>query len=175
VNHLKGYRSVDEAMRSKAMQAPGAVIEEGCRVCRLVHVRQAPAPPDPDRNSGPSATVRALVLARDGRSCVCCGLSVIGRPHSLGHRLRASQQGKPTPSNLITLLGLGVNPFDADDHHARVDSRRDPSDEARGYTVRSWRDPLLVPVTVFGPDGTGLSLWLDDSGKYLPSPPAAAA
>jgi hypothetical protein len=170
VNHRKGYLTAAEAARSKAAQVPGAVIEENCR-CGMVHVNAPAVPLDPDRNSGPPAAVRALCLARDGHACVCCGISVIGRPRSLGHRLRASQQGKPVPSNLLTYLGLGVNSLDPDDHHARIDSRGDPSDEAKGYTVRSWQNPLLVPVMLFGPHGSGMTLWPDDLGNYLTEPP----
>jgi len=169
VNHKKGYLTAAEAARSKAAQVPGATIEENCR-CGLVHVNAPAAPLDPDRNSGPSAAVRALCLARDGYACVCCGTPVVGQRYSLGHRLRASQQGKPVPSNLITLLGWG-----GESHHGRIDSRRDPSDEANGYSLRSGQDPLLVPVTVFSPDGPGLALWLDDLGKYLTAPPGQVA
>jgi len=174
VNHKKGYVTYADAARSKAAQMPGATIEEGCR-CGLVHVNPPAAPPDPNRNSGPSAAVRALVLARDGWACVCCGFPVADRRHSLGHRLRASQQGKPVPSNLLTFLGLGVNALDPDDHHARVDSRRDPDDEAKGYSVRSYKNPLLVSVMVFSPHGSGMSLWLDDLGNYLTEPPGELA
>jgi len=168
VNHKKGHVTYADAARSKAAQVPGATIEEGCR-CGLVHVNPPAAPPDPDRNSGPSAAVRALVLARDGYSCVCCGASIAGQRYSLAHRLRASQGGKPVPSNLVVLLGLG-----AELCHGRVDFRRDPSDEANGYSLRSYQDPLLVPVKVFSPAGAGLSLWLDDAGAYLPAPPEGA-
>jgi hypothetical protein len=169
VNHKKGYLTAAEAARSKAAQVPGATIDENCR-CGLVHVDAPAAPPDPNRNSGPSLAVRALVLARDGWACVCCGTSVIGQHYSLGHRLRAGQGGKPVPSNLITLLGLG-----GELHHGRIDSRRDPSDEAKGYSLRSYQNPLLVPVTVFSPHGPGMTLWLDDSGRYLTTAPDEVA
>jgi hypothetical protein len=169
VNHRKGYVTAAEAARSKAAQVPGAVIDEHCR-CGLVHVNAPAAPLDPNRNSGPSATVRALVLARDSRSCVCCGTPVEGRNYSLAHRLRASQGGKPVPSNLVVLLGLG-----GESHHGRVDSRRDPSDEVKGYSLRSWQDPLLVPVTVFSPNGPGMSLWLTNDGGYSPDAPEGVA
>ncbi len=170
MNHKKGYRSVIEAARSKAAQVPGAVIEDGCRTCGLVHVNAPAEPLDPNRNSGPSAAVRALVLARDGRACVCCGTPIVGRHYSLGHRLRASQGGKPVASNLITLAGLG-----GESCHGRIDSRRDPSDEAKGYSLRSWKNPLLIPVTVFSPDGPGMPLWLSDDGTYLTVPPEGTA
>jgi hypothetical protein len=55
-----------------------------------------------------------------------------------------------------------------------VDFRRDPSDEAKGYSLWSWQNPLLVPVTVFSPHGSGMTLWLDDYGKYLTVPPEGA-
>ena len=168
MNHRKGYVTAAAAMRSKAAQVPGATIDENCR-CGLVHVDPPAAPLDPNRNSGPSAAVRALVLARDGHACVCCGVSIMGRRYSLGHRLRASQGGKPVPSNLIVLLGLG-----GESCHGRIDSRLDRSDEAKGYSLRSWQDPLLVPVTVVSPDRSEMPLWLDDDGKYSAVPPEGA-
>jgi hypothetical protein len=174
VNHRKGYLTVAQAMRSKAAQVPGAAIEENCR-CGMVHVNAPAVPLDPDRNSGPPAAVRALCLARDGHACACCGISILGRRYSLGHRLRAGQGGKPVASNLLTYLGLGVNSLDPDDHHARIDSRCDPSDEAKGYTVRSWGDPLLVPVMIFSPHGSGMTLWLGDGGGYSTVPPEGTA
>jgi hypothetical protein len=169
VNHKKGYLTAEQAMRSKAAQVPGATIEEDCRICRLVHVNPPAPAPDPNRNSGPSDAVRALVLARDGYACVCCGTSIIGQRYSLGHRLRASHGGKPVPSNLVTLAGLGGELC-----HGRIDFRRDPADEAKGYSLRSYQNPLLVPVTIARPDGPGLPLWLDDLGRYLPEAPEGA-
>jgi hypothetical protein len=169
VNHKKGYLTAELAARSKAAQVPGATIEENCR-CGMVHVNAPREAADPNRNSGPSAAVRALVLARDGHCCVCCGVSVIGRRYSLAHRVRAGQQGKPVPSNLVTLLGLGGELC-----HGRVDFRRDPDDEAKGYSLRSYQNPLLVPVTIFSPGGPGLALWLSDDGRYLTAPPELAA
>lgn len=122
------------------------------------------------RDTGPSAAVRALVLARDGHACVCCGASIVGQPYSLQHRKRRSQRGDNSPSNLVTVLGTGTTGC-----HERIDSRRDPSDEAKGYTVRSWGNPALIPVMVFTSPGAGFSAWLTDDGEYLFAPPAEAA
>jgi 5-methylcytosine-specific restriction endonuclease McrA len=113
------------------------------------------------RDTGPSRKVRALVLARDGYACVCCGQSVIGRPYSLQHRKRRSQGGGNSASNLVTVLGTGTTLC-----HERIDSRRDPHDEARGYTVRSWQDPALIPVMIFSEGGSGVTAWLWDDGEY---------
>jgi hypothetical protein len=116
--------------------------------------------------------VRRLVLERDGYRCTCgCGQSIIGQRYSLGHRLRASQGGKPVPSNLLTFLGWGGEAC-----HGRIDSRRDPADEANGLTVRSWQDPALVPVVIAGEDGSKVPVWLWDDGKYhLDGPQEMAA
>jgi hypothetical protein len=128
--------------------------------------RALPAP----RYTGPSRKVRLLVLERDGYACVCCGTSIIGRPYSLQHRKRRSQGGDNSPSNLITVLGTGTTGC-----HERIDSRRDPADEAKGYTVRSFGNPLLVPVMLAGEHGSGITVWLDNSGNCLFEAPEAAA
>jgi hypothetical protein len=111
------------------------------------------------------AAVRELVLERDSYCCVCCGRSIIGQRYSLGHRLRASQGGKPVASNLETLLGWG-----GESHHGRIDSRRDPRDEDNGYTVKSGNDPAAIPVVVVSEHGS-MCVWLDDAGAYLDYPP----
>ena len=130
------------------------------------------------RNSGPTPEVRRLVLERDGYRCTCdgyrctcgCGRSIVGQRYSLGHRLRASQGGKAVPSNLLTFLGWG-----GEQCHGRIDSRRDPRDEANGLTVRSWQDPALVPVKIFGEHGSVAMAWLTDDGRYVFDPPAVAS
>jgi hypothetical protein len=129
--------------------------------------------PKSRRDTGPSAKTRKAVYERDGNCCVCCGTELAGRPRSAGHRKRRAQGGGNETSNLLTFLGLGVNPFDLDDHHARIDSRRDPEDEAKGYTVRSWGDPAAVPVMIASQ--YGVTVWLDDAGEYSFAPPGEAA
>lgn len=122
------------------------------------------------RDTGPSQAVRKLVLDRDGHACVCCGRSVVGQPYSLQHRKRRSQGGDNSPSNLITVLGTGTTGC-----HERIDSRRDPSDEAKGYTVRSYRDPALIPVMVFTSPGSGFTAWPTDDGKWSFASPGEEA
>ncbi len=123
------------------------------------------------RDTGPTAKVRRLVLERDGYACVCCGVSVIGQPYSLQHRKRRSQGGGNSPSNLIVVLGTGTTGC-----HERIDSRRDPHDEAQGYTVRSWQDPALIPVMMFStPGGGGVTYWLTGDGQRTTEAPEGVA
>lgn len=124
----------------------------------------------PARDTGPDAKTRALVLARDGHACACCGRSVIGQRYSLQHRKRRSQGGDNSPSNLITVLGDGTQGC-----HARIDSRIDPHDEARGYTCQSWQDPAQVPVMFFDESGGGFTAWLDADGGLRFDEPGRAA
>lgn len=124
---------------------------------------------EPDRDTGPDKATREAVYERDGYACVCCGRSILGRPHSVGHRLRRSQGGTNDAWNLVTLLGLGDGRLD-DDHHKRIDNRSDPHDEARGLTVRSHEDPALVPVMIHGENG-GALLYLTSDFEYSERPP----
>lgn len=128
-------------------------------------VRRFPAKTRP-RDTGPDRKTRLLVLERDGYVCVCCGRSIIGQPYSLQHRKRRSQGGRSDPPNLITVLGTGTTGC-----HQRIDSRIDPEDEARGYTVRSWDDPAQVGVMIFSPGGSGATKWLTEDGRYSDFPP----
>jgi hypothetical protein len=133
-----------------------------CKTYRIVTVRGEDAI---------SPEVRALVLARDRFCCVCCGTPIAGEHYSLGHRVRASQGGRPVASNLITLLGLG-----GELHHGRIDGRTDPHDEGKGYALFSWQDPAEVGVMYFErPDGPGVTFWLTDDGRRLTEAERAAA
>jgi hypothetical protein len=127
------------------------------------------------RDTGPDARTRAAVYRRDGNMCVCCGTPLAGRLRSVGHRKRRSQGGSNETSNLLTFMGLGINPFDPDDHHARIDSRRNPEDEAKGYTVRSYGDPAATSVMIASQHRSGVTVWLDDCGEYSFAPPGEAA
>ena len=122
------------------------------------------------KDTGPPRKVRALVLARDGYACVCCGKSIIGQRYSLGHRKRASQGGKPVPSNLLTFLGWG-----GEQHHGRIDRRDNPADEANGYTVRSSKDPKLIPVNRVRADGSRVRQFAWDDGLWHDEPEGALA
>ena len=122
------------------------------------------------RYTGPDRLTRALVLERDGYACVCCGTPIAGRPYSLQHRKRRSQGGGNSPSNLVVVLGTGTTGC-----HERIDSRRDPGDEAKGYTCRSWQDPALVPVEIRRADGRTERVWLWDDGRYHQEAPQGVA
>ena len=176
--------------KEKAEQAAGDSGREvfRClnRACTRWHLRDAPgarrllsavAPVRPlrRRDTGPSARVRLQVYERDGYCCACCGQSVIGRPHSVGHRKRRSQGGTNTPDNLLTFLGYGNGITGDEDHHYRIDRRTDPLDEERGLTVRRHLDPALVPVKTRREDGSLLAEWLTVDGLRTAERPEAAA
>ena len=114
--------------------------------------------------------IRLLVLERDDYCCVCCGRSVEGQFYSIGHRLREGQGGRYCPTNLLTFLGTGSMGC-----HFRIDSRRDPHDEAKGYTVRSWQDPAGIGVMVFGESGSGVTKWPTADGRWADYPPEEMA
>jgi hypothetical protein len=119
------------------------------------------------RSIGPDQQTRGLVLERDGYSCVCCGRSIMGQEYSIQHRKRRSQGGTSSPSNLITLLGSGITRC-----HGRIDSRIDPHDEAKGYTVRGAYDPAQIPVMLFASSDSGVVMWPTDDGRWSAEPPA---
>lgn len=167
------YGTEDEASRAKKViaethEAAWCFLYQGWHLAKVTSAPKATARKPPADN-GPDRATRALVLARDGFACVCCGTSIVGQHYSLGHRLRASQGGKPVPSNLLTFLGLGGEMC-----HGRIDGRRDPEDEEKGYTVRSGKDPRLVAVEFFTRDG-GFTRYLADDGDLLEYPPGQVA
>jgi len=166
----KPYASEEEARCSKRALT-GAAVPVPCPLrCGYWHLETV----RDDADAGPDQATRELVYERDNWACVCCGQPVRGRPHSVGHRMRRSQGGSNLPSNLLTFLGWG-NGFTDEDHHARIDQRKDEHDEARGYTVRSWHDPALVPVMVFSPGGSGVLAWPTDDGRWATEAPAREA
>ena len=122
------------------------------------------------RYTGPDSLTRAAVLLRDGARCVCCGLSVIGQQYSLQHR-GARRMGGTRNShsscscNLITMLGSGNTLC-----HGRVESKRDPHDKGRGYSLESWQVPALVPVMLFDASGNGATKYLSCDAEYLDVP-----
>ena len=125
------------------------------------------------RDTGPDRKTREAVYKRDGWRCVCCGTPIDGKPHSLGHRQRRSQGGRHTADNLLTFLGWG-NGLTEDDHHYRIDTRKDPRDEENGYSVRSRKDPASVPVRIFAPDGSSVLRWPAPDGEWAEDAPEGA-
>lgn len=169
MNHKKGYATPEEAMRSKAyLNNPGATVNIGC-LCGMVHVDLPKATP---RGTGPSTSVRELVLERDGYACVCCGRSVIGWPYSIHHRKRRSQGGRHTPENLITLCGSGTT-YCHGHVHAHIGSSLD-----LGRLLLSTQDPAAERVRIYAPPGVSWgapSVYLTPGGLYATEPPEVAA
>lgn len=156
---IEGRRAADHRPRTEIDWEA-----EKCRRCgfyRIVTVRG---------EEQISPEVRALVLKRDGGRCVRCGIKVRSGRYSLGHRKRASQNGRPVPSNLLTFCGLGGELC-----HGAVDSRRYDEDAAKGYRCESWQDPARIAVMIFEEDGSGVSKYPHDDGTWQDEPQSAVA
>jgi 5-methylcytosine-specific restriction endonuclease McrA len=169
-------RFASEIAAEKAVERGAEGVPTAHPACGGWHLDEAkPATTlHPGRDTGPDRLTREAVYERDGRCCVCCGRSVTGQPHSIGHRLNRSQGGSNETSNLLTFLGLGNGLTGEDDHHYRIDRRTDPHDEARGYSVRSGTDPATVPVMIHGEQG-GVLVYLTDDAAYSLTVPERAA
>jgi hypothetical protein len=126
--------------------------------------------------TGPSRKVRALVIARDGARCVCCGRSILDQQASLQHRDARGMGGTSDPHancpcNLILLLGSGTTGC-----HGRVESREDPHDNGKGYWLRNGEIPALTSVMVFtSPGGSGVSAYPTCDGQWSDVPGSVAA
>jgi hypothetical protein len=130
----------------------------------------------PARDTGPSAKVRALVLARDGYACIGCGKGILERPYSLQHRVArgmggTSQAHASSPVNLIVLCGSATSPGGC---HLLAE-RRDPVMHERGLWLNSWENPAEVPVMTASRHGGSATLWLAHDGTYSTAPPEEAA
>lgn len=118
------------------------------------------------RNTGPTAEVVDLVLARDQQCCVVCGgpvNGVRGWDWSLQHRVRRGagstrREWINKPANLILVDGSGTTGC-----HGRVESARIWA-EASGYIVR---DGITLPHQAALKHAVfGLWVWLDNDGGY---------
>jgi len=132
---------------------------------RRTALKATAAPRKPQRDTGPTAAVRDLVMKRDGFACVRCGQSTIGRPHSVQHR-KARQSGGTSdplansPSNLILLCGTGSTMC-----HGEVTANLDRHDLAAGYRLESWQDPERESVLYVSEYGSGQNAWLLPDGE----------
>jgi hypothetical protein len=123
-----------------------------------------PAQRDAARSCDDALTwpMRRLVLARDGFGCVCCDRSILSRPYSIQLRKPPDLGGVVSPENLITVLA---------ECGERISCHSDPADEDRGYVVRSWDEPALVPVAYTTPVGQ-VKWWLLPDGRRSFESPA---
>jgi hypothetical protein len=128
------------------------------------------------RDTGPSRKVRALVMAREGNCCAACGISVIGRPYSVQHRVARGMGGTSSPAanspeRLVLLCGSATTPGSC---HALCEAR-DPDMHGRGFWLWSWEDPALIPVMLASEHGSGITVRLTAGGTYSAEPPEGLA
>jgi hypothetical protein len=100
--------------------------------------------------------VRRLVLARDNWACLCCARSVLGQPYAIHLRKPWHLGGDTSPENLITVRA---------ECGERMRARCDPVDEARGYQLRPWDNPAVLPVLYATPAGPAKVWLLPDGGR----------
>ncbi len=169
----KRYSSEDEALHSKR-GLTGLYEAVRCRSgCWGVHLKKR----QPQKDTGPSRKVRALVLERDGYRCARCG-----KPcgpgiaaYSLQHRVPRGSGGTSDPAanspcRLVLLCGTATT-----ECHGAVENHDDPADNAKGYRLKMGQDPALEPVQYFERmDGPGFTAWLCEDGSLLFEAPAAA-
>jgi hypothetical protein len=178
----KRFATEDEARHSKKYLAGGydvARCRYGCGGVHLADLARLQADVDKAltrarentaKDTGPSRKVRALVAARDGYACVCCSRSVIGQQADLQHRDSRGMGGTSDPAanspvNLLLMLR---------ECHARVESRKFPEDNDKGYWLKMGQNPADEPVMYFGQDG-GFTAWLLADGSLSFDGPQAGA
>jgi len=98
------------------------------------------------RDTGPAADVRRLVIARANGCCERCGKTVTGQ-YSIHHRKPRGMGGTKdpainSPANLLLLCGSATSP---DGCHTAVERFR-ASAVTTGFVVAQSADPEAVPV-----------------------------
>jgi hypothetical protein len=185
----KVYKSVEEAEHSKAVLQSGGVIDPDCWYCHGVHVRvpktaSVPATGRPSAwsTSGPpefTRRVKHLIRARAGSGdpflaeCESCGISL----GDGGGEVVPRQEGSPSfarevltgPANGVLMCGHCIAKY--------WRRAREMRDDGQGFWIRRGTtpgfDPRNVPILLGANGGSGLSVWLDEGGRYLfeaPSP-----
>lgn len=117
------------------------------------------------RDTGPDATTRAAVYAREGMQCAACGVALgDGAWKSIQHRVRRQVGGNGLP-NLVLLCGSATSPG----CHRKAEDRIDEM-HAAGFWLRADENPAEVPILLAGADG-GIKVWLTADGGYSTAAP----
>ena len=128
----------------------------------------------------PSASL-PVTPARGGRPAPWCWpvmatpASAAGGPSSARSTPCSTASGAPRAGTTRRATSWPFWATGPPDATLRIDSRIDPHDEAKGYTVRSFDDPALVPVMFFDESGGGFTAWLADDGSLSFDGPGVAA
>jgi len=119
---------------------------------RRTPIRRTARKVNAQRYTGPSPTVKALVIERSGGRCERCG-RYLGGPalfvtYSLHHRLPRGMGGSSSllinsPANIALLCGSGTSGC-----HGEVEAQRTKS-YASGWLVRRGDDPAQTPILLY--------------------------
>ena len=109
-----------------------------------------------------------LIRARARGCCEACGIWTCDHSSSIAYRRRARWCGGSASSLVNGLLLCGGALTGC---RGRIESRRDPRDEAKGYWVRANQTPALTEVWLVTEFGSRW-VWLTEDGDYTESDPA---
>lgn len=178
MNHRSGYRSPEEAKRSKRFLSDPehATLDEKCP-CGLIHVD---LPKPARRETGFPARVKLLVRTRAGNGnpdaamCEACGIELGKLGGQVHHIINRGMGGTSDPvlqsaANAALLCGTPLTGCHG------LATAFDEEIGAKGFWLSHSADPRLEPMMLHSVHDSGLLVWRSADGRYLFRAPGEAA